>query len=179
MKAQSATEFLLNYSWAILALTALIVVLLLIGLPNLANSEPERCDFPAGSTGCEILRLDNGGSGDALQVKDFILTNNFNKKIYICGIGCSQSFSSTPPLACGGSLTKPPIAPGANVKLDDVPVLFGASSARCTDDSGQPVILAVNGIYRGNLYLFYSYDGETTGNAHVSTGAIVARAGQA
>ena len=177
MKAQSATEFLLNYAWAILALTALIVVLLFIGLPNLTNSEPERCSFPAGSIGCENFRVDNGGASNAVRLNELSVSNGFNKKIYVCSLACSEAQLSMSAIACGGNTLKPSIVPGASMTLD-VPALFGAA-ALCKDNSNQPVNLAVNGLYRGKLYLSYSYEDETSGPAHIATGELVARVGQA
>jgi hypothetical protein len=175
MKAQSATEYLLSYSWAILALTALIVVLLIIGLPNIANSEPERCSFPVGSIGCENFRVDTGGASNAVRLNQLTVSNSFNKKIYICNLMCSEAPLSAIPMsvpACGGNVLKQSIEPGKNAILNIVPV-------SCTDNSGQSVNLAVNSLYRGKLYLFYSYEDETSGPANIATGELVARVGQA
>jgi len=177
MKAQSAIEYLLSYAWALLAIVAIIVVLLMIGLPNLRNSEPERCSFLTDSMGCESIRLDNGASGNTLRIRDLAVSNNFNKKIYVCGIICSQAPLQVGMGACGQTAGKPVIDAGKSVQVvanGQMPTIAG--SITCTDETNSPFVPQVGSIYRGKLYIFHSYSDETGGlGAHVSTGELVAR----
>ena len=179
MKGQNAVEFLLTNTWSLLAVLLILGFLVLIGLPNLRNSEPERCHFAAGSVGCESIYVGKGGAGGSLAIRDMNVSNGFSRRIYVCGLACSVQASPPSAPACGKSPSAPAIEPG-NSKLIVSNWLLSGSQVTCYDDSGSSTSTAVNSIYRGKLYLLYSYEHETfgSGNAHVATGELVARVGR-
>ena len=69
MRGQGSVEYLLTYAWALVVIVVVLAVFALIGLPNLRESEPERCHFAAGSVACEgfFIGIHPGGLGLAVR----------------------------------------------------------------------------------------------------------------
>lgn len=180
-RGQNAVEFLMTYAWAILVVAVVIVVLGYLGLPALSNNEPERCSFPAGSLVCNRLAMvKTTDAGGYVEIDELNITNNFNKAMHICTIGCSAGqagpkgwpdyFSPLVTDACGENSNV--VEPGQSKKI----IGGGSPAAHCRDETGTTLAYpAVGALYRGKIYVLYSYADETAGDARVIVADAVSR----
>ncbi len=88
MRSQSAVEYLVTYSWAILILAVAVGVLFYLGVFNPTSLTNTQCIFPAGISCRETSLAPNG-----------ILTINFEQAtespVNVTAIGCATSLNST------------------------------------------------------------------------------------
>jgi hypothetical protein len=185
-RGQNAVEFLVTYSWALLVVALVIALLVVMGVPALHGSEPDRCGFNAGSLGCERLLVAKTMGGD-LVVQQLNITNNFNKQIYVCGAYCTDEATGPDSLpatkipaafngACG-SMPSPvaAIAPGETGAVAIGGIVRGQYVAFCRDASGNIPSTPVGSPYGGRLYLLYSYADEASGAPRIAVADVVSR----
>ncbi|RLG18947.1 hypothetical protein DRN67_03710 [Candidatus Micrarchaeota archaeon] len=173
MRGQGSVEFLLTNTWALFVIVLVIGALIVLGLPTILNSEPERCDFPLRTLACNDIYVGNGASGGRLAIKQLEMKNQFSKTVYICNLLCTaQSGTPSSQPACGG--TGFAIEPG-ETGLVVQSWLFGLAEAYCRNEQGSTYTPQLSSLYRGNLHIYYSYANEDSGNAHLLTGELVQR----
>jgi len=91
-RGQAAMEFLTTYGWAILVIVIVLAALLWMGVFNVMNKVPERCEFQPG-IGCSSIlfakRLPTDPGGERVVISSLFLTNNLPEAITVCGTQCS------------------------------------------------------------------------------------------
>ncbi|VVC04453.1 Uncharacterised protein [Candidatus Burarchaeum australiense] len=188
MKGQNATEFLLTYSWAIIVVAVVIGLLAYLGFSNLNSYEPERCAFAGSALTCNGNYLGNhaGSVGNVLTLRSLNISNNYNKPVVICQVICSANPPSPPPAvpACGNNGLRA-IAPGESVNLfdnwaaDSNYVAPPDADPTCLNEQGNAFEAPVNTMYKGKIYVYFSYPGESAGpTQHNATAELAARVGQ-
>lgn len=193
-RGQNAIEFMLTYAWALAIVAVVIGLLVVLGLPNLSDNEPERCSFVAGSFGCSnllVIMRDHPTYGNIAVMHEYTLTNNLNKPVIVCSaLWCSaeptgadgipksmRDFFNGRPHSCSNLVgTSQELKPGESRG-------FGYQEGGgwyCYDSDGELSRLPVGSLYRGKLYVAYSYADEPAplgGNRaqHIAVADVVSR----
>ncbi|MFH1285166.1 MAG: hypothetical protein ABIH99_01145 [Candidatus Micrarchaeota archaeon] len=89
-RGQAAMEYLMTYGWAILVIIIVLAALLYLGVFNIGERLPERCDFPAGFQCTNQIVT---GSTGALT---FNLINAQQKQVTLEGAACAAADASQP-----------------------------------------------------------------------------------
>lgn len=191
MHAQAAIEFLTTYGWALLVIAIVLVALGWLGVFSPQNIVQEHCQFPVGTFECNDVLVYNhvytapGYWTDQYSRLEFPLlevTNNFGKDVYICGVYCSAApadpATGTPELygipdqpgrtACGG---------GTAFKAGERRNIRTVTYWPCLDKNDEywQWGVRVGDMYDGKIYVFYSYEGETTGRPRLVTGDLLTK----
>jgi len=197
LKGQAAMEYLTTYGWALLLVVLVMVALVWLGVFNIGGQVKDQCTFPVGTFSCDDYLLAKRSGDVAPGPKRLEVTNNFGRDVYVCGITCSAQKTDEgtgfPAKYSGGSLAgasgivdacAPPSSSGHRVGNSAHALLysnFQAASAAysyepCLDAGGAQAEKTIGSAYTGKLYVFYSFDGETTGPARLAVGNLIARA---
>ncbi|MFA6036007.1 MAG: hypothetical protein WC759_03545 [Candidatus Micrarchaeia archaeon] len=192
-KGQAAIEFLTTYGWALLVIAIVLVALSWLGVFSPQNIIQEHCSFPVGTLGCNEVLIVKGssyagtdpGTNSVADARTLGVTNNFGKDIYVCYIFCSEEgpdpakgYPTQLPAqttACGSATTSAyrlKSGETANVGRDG-PTNTWISP--CLHKGTTYSTVKVGEVYRTNLYVFYSYPGETTGYARSIEGNVVTK----
>lgn len=134
-KGQSATEFLMTYSWAILVMLGVVAALFYLGILNPQQMAPNSLNFPGGFSAHDFKVESTGGAAGNLTLD---LGQGIGKSIELTGIACTNSASepSNP-----SNLANVSIEPGEHKLIAD-------NNITCTGASnGQ--------YYQGKVYIWY------------------------
>lgn len=193
-KAQAAIEFLTTYGWALLVIAIVLVALGWLGVFTPQNIIQEHCQFPVGTLDCnDVLLYPVNEQHQSLRAGIFGITNNFGRDIYVCGTIISQEppnpnlgfptwankgtgthvydLTYTKACAAGASRVGRLVKSGEQNDLADPYSLWP-----CINKQGYTKFdVSVGDRYSGKVYVFYSYGGETTGNARVIAGDLITK----
>ncbi|MFH1285165.1 MAG: hypothetical protein ABIH99_01140 [Candidatus Micrarchaeota archaeon] len=89
-RGQAAMEYLMTYGWAILVIIIVLAGLMYLGVFNIGERLPERCDFPQGFQCTNQIVT---GSTGALT---FNLINAQQKKVTLSGAICTSNDAAQP-----------------------------------------------------------------------------------
>ncbi len=190
-RAQAAIEFLTTYGWALLVIAIVLVALGWLGVFSPQNIIQEYCQFPVGTFECNDVFVYNDvytapgyftDQYSALQFPLLEVTNNFGKDVYICHVLCSAApadpATGTPALsgipeqdggftACGGAAyARFKAGERKNIRTVDYWPCLGK------EDNYWHWGVKAGDMYDGKIYIFYSYEGETTGRPRLIVGDL-------
>lgn len=153
LKAQSASEFLVTYGWALVIMLAVISVLFYLGFFSPKTVAPSSCVFPAGFS-CQGYKIE-GSPGNEGKLT-LILSQNMGHTLSITGINCTEedSASSFEPV---------------NTRMYDGDSLNITATCYKLDGSTP----ATDEYYKGTIFL--SYLDEDTNMGHSAIGEIAYR----
>lgn len=152
MKGQAAMEYLMTYAWALLIILVVMGIFVFL-IMNL--QAPERCDFSTQGLVCnQPMPVIEGN-----ELK-FRLINEFNERITVYQMNCTDDMGASPSLDCSGSgITIPP---------------GGAETFSVTCDGADT--LSAGETYKGKLFISYQRASDTTlGVCRPADAAIVVK----
>ncbi len=153
-KAQSATEYLVTYGWAILILSVVLVSLFVLNLFNPATFAPNYCVFQA-SVGCQVEFLDHA-SGDL----NVTIGQALQTPINVTALGCNDQGTITNMIY---------YTPTSNNIYMDIGSNYTFSTIPCYQN-GAVVSGAVGTLYTG--YIVMQYTNLQTGLQHTAIAKI-------
>ena len=183
MKAQAAIEFLSTYGWALLLIALVLVALSWLGAFSPQNTINQLCQFPINTFECnDVLFISEPGGTIPVpttssycenSLSSLTITNNFGKSVRLCQTHCSakqpEPLTGVPsdlptgvPAACGSG--------GALFEPGEKKALCGGD---CFNENGELATYPVGSKYTGKIYLFYSFESETSGKARIGVGDLV------
>ncbi|MDO8339667.1 MAG: hypothetical protein Q7T16_03345 [Candidatus Burarchaeum sp.] len=189
-KAQAAIEFLSTYGWALLVIALILVALGWLGVFSPQNAISQFCQFSINSFECNDALV--AWSATTPKLASLQVTNNFGRRVVVCGVHCSAAQPSpetgfppdlvAPYLSIYANTCQPGIthttADGTLATVMMEPGERAAISTQafmpsCFDETGALRPPQVGSKYTGKLYVFYSYEGETTGKSRMVVGNLV------
>ncbi len=135
-KLQSATEYLVTYSWAFAIIMIVLVSIYYLGILNPGSSLSQECVFSS-TLNCLKYQLYSNGT------LTFNIQQNSLDTISISSVGCSANTTSL-------IMTSP-----ANAILVQADKNF-TDSVTCYSSNGQPYLGSVGSVFSGTLEINYS-----------------------
>lgn len=135
-KLQSATEYLVTYSWAFAIITIVLVAIYYLGILNPGSSLSQECVFSS-TLNCLRYQLYSNGT------LSFNIQQNSLDAISITSAGCSTNATT---------LT---MTPPSNAIIVQAEKNF-TDSITCYGANGQPYLGSVGSVFSGTLEINYS-----------------------
>src|SRR3989338_8004042 len=146
-RGQASMEYLLNYSWAILMIIAVLVIIIYLRIFEIGNRIPERCEFKVGVL-CKNSRITD-------HSVTFILKNGLGAKMSICNVVCDDSKTASD-IKLGGSDGQCTEEPLAVLDVGQAEWPIGPVDGGCRDKGG--TITPLGERYKGKAFITYYLD---------------------
>lgn len=149
-------EYLMTYGWALLAIVLVLVIIWWL-LPQFIKA-PESCLFSTSGFSCQELKPVIVSGEDGTVGVTFRLDNLQGQQIIVHNILCTTS----PPADIRLEMTGVQDAE-SNVPSGGSHIYGSPERVLCYTADGQPVSLAPNSEFRGNIAVWYSFTEEVPG----------------
>lgn len=163
VKLQSAMEYLMTYSWALLVIALVLVALFTLGVFNPSSVISSQCILPAGLSCVSVYMVSNG-------LVSINLLQATNTPINITAWGCNAN-QSIKNMYCPGSVC----VNGAATTANQIKMQIGANYSYNVQCWGGTAKISSNPGSAFSGYITLNYTEFTTGFPHTVVGQLQAK----